>query len=163
MRIYILHGQGYSFSLGFNSLADQLEVKGHKVTQHSWDANILSALWNQDTFPTLDQVAIIGHSLGANQLGYISDHLGRSIGLGIAYDPSRLSPLVHDGVQRAPNFKSLVVYSNPSAWIYGGSTYVGSNVVDLKVNAFHLGITYDQSLHQRTIKVIEAYNAKPNH
>lgn len=161
MRIFILHGQGYIFSLGFNSLAAQLKAKGHQVSQHSWDAPILSTLWSHTTFPTLDSVAIIGHSLGANQLGYISDHLGRSICLGIAYDPSRLSPLVHDGVQRAPNFKSLVVYSNPSAWIYGGSTFVGPNVVDLKVNALHLGITYDQSLHQRTIKVIEA-NAKPN-
>lgn len=152
VRTFVLLGQGGRMtSPGMVSLAQRL---GASV--NSWnDGDVLSAI-NQ----TKGKIAVIGYSLGANQLGWISKYVTRKIDLGVAYDPSWMSPLVKylDGkyAQVAPKFNRLICYRNSGAWIWGGSTYTGKNVEEHVVNAFHLGIQFNETLHQKTIAAVAA-------
>ncbi len=149
VRTFVLMGQGGRVtSPGMVSLASRLP----NATVHSWDDG--DVIPGVNTWPS--KVAIVGFSLGANALGHIGAHARREIDLGVAYDPSRLSPLVANGVQSAPQFKRLICFQNVGAWFFGGSGYLGNNVETIKVNTFHLAIQFDESLHARTISAIKA-------
>jgi hypothetical protein len=154
-RIIGLLGQGRELtSPGFVMFINSLRALG-VVSKHSWDAPIVNML-REKSQAELDRTIVVGYSLGANQLGFISKHMGdKKIALGIAYDPSWRSPLVARApngayIQLAPNFKRLMVYRNTGAWFWGGSTYAGPNVEETRVSNFHLGIQFDQSLHDRS-------------
>lgn len=149
-RIFVLMGQGGRLtSPGIVSLSSRLGQHG-AMTLHSWDdAGVIPAI-NQ----TKGTVAVVGYSLGANAIGHIGAHSDRWIDLGVAYDPSRLSPLVNNGVQYAPQFKRVLCYQNVGAWFFGGAGYAGRNVETTKVNTFHLAIQFDEMLHAKTIAAI---------
>jgi hypothetical protein len=147
---------GRATSPGMVSLAERLEEFG-KSSVHAWDDPMVVQLLNA-ALRSGGKAAVVGYSLGANQLGYISPLVHYRIDLGIAYDPSRFSPLVKNGVQTAPNFRKLVCYHNVGAWWFGGSRYEGPNVKTVKVNAFHLAVQFDEALHLRTIEEIKQEN-----
>jgi hypothetical protein len=158
-RIYVLSGQfGRLISAGMLSLIPRLKPYG-EVSFHGFrDNSVIEGVLRS---PKEQKIIIIGYSLGANQLGWISKWTfgEREIDLGVAYDPSRQSPLVHRSatgraVQLAPNFKRLVVYYNPSAWWLGGSTYDGSNVEEIVIREPHALVQLDQSLHRRTVEYV---------
>ena len=155
-RIFVLMGQGgHLTSAGMVSFASRLAEYG-KTSVHSWNDPAVLPLINKEK----GKVVIPGYSLGANQLGWISLHAKRTIDLGIAYDPSWLSPMVErwggKWVQRAPNFKRLIAYRNVGAWVWGGSTYIGRNVEEYEISDFHLGIQSNPDLHKITIEAIRA-------
>ena len=138
-------------------LAKRLEAYG-PTTFHDWnDTSVIPLIHNVRETKT----AVIGFSLGANQLGWIDSHILRDIDLGVAYDPSRQSPLVTpmtDGsyIQRAPHFRRLLCYHNPGTWFYGGSRYVGSHVETIHIDTAHLAVQFSEELHGRTIAAVKA-------
>ena len=140
-------------------LAKRLEPYG-QVTNHDWnDPGVVPAIGQQSKD---DPIVVIGFSLGANQLGWINDKTGRRIQLGVAYDPSRQSPLVgtsEDGrpyTQTATHYDRLLCYYNPGTWIYGGSRYVGSNVETTHIDMPHLSVQFSEALHTRTIAAVRS-------
>lgn len=154
-RIFVLMGQGgHLTSAGMAGLAGRLAELG-STSLSAWNDNAVLPAIVKSTGP----VAVIGYSLGANQLGWISQHVKRPIDLGVAYDPSWLSPMVERWggkyVQRAPNFKRLIAYRNVGAWVWGGSTYIGKNVEEYEVSDFHLGIQFNEQLHKITIEAVK--------
>jgi hypothetical protein len=152
----ILLGQGWRFtSQGMVMLGGRL---GENTFIYGWDSPevIIKILW---ALSRGHKVVVIGYSLGANQLGFISAHIKDMIDLGVAYDPSRYSPLTFedkygDHYQTAPNFKRFLCYQNTGAWFFGGSYYVGKNVELTRVFDFHLGIQFNETLHQKTIAAV---------
>ncbi len=149
MHTFVLMGQGGRLtSQGIVNLYNR--IPGSK-SLHAWnDPSVLKEIKKYK-----DKIAVVGYSLGANQLGWISLYCDKDIDLGVAYDPSRLSPLVKDGYQRAPRFKKLLCYYNAGAFLFGGSYYKGSNVELTHVHNFHLGIQFDGALHAKTLKAIQ--------
>lgn len=161
IRVFVLLGQGgYWTSQGMVALAERIRNLGDTVVStHSWnDPNDVVSTINN--LPIGQKIAVPGYSLGANQLGYISKYSVRMIDLGVAYDPSWLSPLVKmlngEYVQTAARFERLICYHNTGAWIWGGSTYTGKNVEEHNVSHTHLGIQYVEALHIKTIAAIQA-------
>jgi hypothetical protein len=149
MHTFVLMGQGGRLS-SFGMISLHSRIPGSSSI-HSWnDPRVLKLIKD---YP--GKIAVVGYSLGANQLGWISDHCGKEIELGVAYDPSRYSPLVKNGYQRAPKFKKLLCYYNEGAMFFGGSYYKGSNVELVKVNNFHLGIQFMEDLHKKTLEAIK--------
>lgn len=152
-RTFVLLGQGgYLTSPGMVSLAARLP----NASVHSWDDSSVLHEINQ----TKAKVAVVGYSLGANQLGWLSASTAKTIELGVAYDPSRLSPLVKliggKYAQTASRFNRLLCFRNVGAWVFGGSTYTGKNVEEITVNNFHLGIQFNEELHAKTIAAVNA-------
>jgi len=158
-RIFVLSGWfGRMFSPGMYALAGRLKPFGD-VSFHDWDdTQVIPMIVREPS-----KIAVIGFSLGANQLSWISDHVHHSISLGVAYDPSRQSPLVvkvQDAyIQRAPQFDRLLCYHNTGTWFYGGARYVGQNVETHEINLAHLQVQFAEGLHQITIAAVEKLNA----
>jgi predicted alpha/beta-fold hydrolase len=155
MHTYVLMGQGGRLtSPGIASLSERIrrEVPNTTVSLHTWDdPTVVSKINSLQGIKT----SIVGYSLGANQLGFISDHAAAPLSLGIAYDPSRYSPLVNAaGVQTAHNFKRLICYRNTGAWFFGGSRYIGANVEEYNVNTLHFTIQFNSALHDKTITAL---------
>ncbi len=156
-RIYVLSGWfGRTASPGMNALATSLNIYG-RTSFHGWrDPTVIRQI-NR----CMDKVVVIGFSLGANQLGWYNDHVERRIELGIAYDPSKQSPLVTrnaagEYVQHVELYDKLVCYYHPQAWHYGGSKFEGPGVVTVTVNGPHLTMQFNNALHQRTIEEVRA-------
>ena len=159
LRIFVLSGWfGQAFSPGMASLSDQLKRYG-TTSYHDWnDINVLHQINHTDN--TKHALAVIGFSLGANQLGWIDQFANRRIELGVAYDPSKQSPLVHrsgnEYFQTVHNYDRLICYYHPGAWVYGGSRYDGSHVETvLYNNTPHLLLQFASDLHARTIREVE--------
>ncbi len=155
VRIFVLSGWfGRALSPGMAFLAAALHRYG-EVTVHGWrDPTIIGQINRHK-----GKVAVIGFSLGANQLGWYNDHVERRIELGVAYDPSKQSPLVtrtKEGgfVQHVEIYDRLVCYCHPKAWVYGGSWFEGPGVDIVYVNEPHLLMQFDIGLHKRTVEEV---------
>jgi hypothetical protein len=157
VRTFVLLGQGGTFtSHGMLTLASEASKYG-PVSVHSWyDVNVISAI-NRET----GRVAVVGYSLGANQLGWIGQHITRKVDLGVAYDPSRQSPLARGGVEQIPNFDRVICYYNPGTWFFGGAKLVGPNVELVPIISTHLGLQFRSDLHDLTIAAVSKLREGP--
>lgn len=159
LRIYVLSGQfgRGPISMGMGALAERLRPYGD-VTYRLWrDLTVVDEINNLSTD---NKVAVIGYSLGANQLGWLDTHVKRRrINLGVAYDPSKQSPLVQrtpqgEYVQVVSIYDKLICYYHPKAWIFGGSKYEGPNTRNIVVTDLHLGMQFNNNLHEMTIEEV---------
>ena len=153
IRSYVFRGQyGYATSWGMDQLAKQLNKFGPTFVYNWDDVSYVIPEINKQS----GKVGVVGFSLGANDLGFINDRVKRRIELGVAYDPSRLSPLVRRTlggtyIQTVTMYDRLVCYYHPDAWMFGGSKYEGPGVVTVDINIPHLWVHCNQGLHNRTI------------
>jgi hypothetical protein len=157
VRIYLLLGQG-GLSTSSGMLALQTQLGGYGlVSVHDWnDVNVIPAI-NRET----GRVAVVGYSLGANQLGWIGQHVTRNVDLGVAYDPSRQSPLTRGGVEQIANFDRVICYYNPGTWFYGGAKLVGPNVEIVPISSTHWGVQFRSDLHNLTIAEVSKLSEQP--
>lgn len=148
LRSFVLYGQGGRLtSFGMDALAAELARLG-KVTTHEWREDLSAEVGR-----CADRVALFGYSLGANQLGWLGARFSRPVELGVAFDPSRQSPLCvrsADGswTQRAPNYVRLLCFYNPGTWLFGGSTYEGANVQVVRISMPHLSVPLSPGLRR---------------
>lgn len=147
---------GILTSAGMHVLANSLAPYG-AVTVHSWnDVGLLADI--SESLALNQTVIVIGYSLGANQLGWISRYIKKKIKLGVAIDPSKQSPLVESAeggyVQSAPMYEKLVCFYHPQAWIFGGAKYVGENVELVPITGTHLGFQFDAGIYNKIIKEV---------
>lgn len=158
MRIFVhsgWFGRG-PLSAGMAALAERLKPFG-ETTYHAWNDQTVIAEIN--SLPAANKIVVIGFSLGANELGWIDSHTQRRINLGVAYDPSKQSPLCQrnekgEYVQEVTHYDRLLCYYHPNAWIYGGSKYVGKGVETVEINLPHLAVQFSEDLHRRTIGAV---------
>ncbi len=151
VRSFIMLGQ-YGIGVGMMDLVKPLSKFG-LTTVHPWYDNSIITEINLYG----GKIAVIGYSLGANQLGFIGTHVNRIIDLGIGYDPSRKSPQAiysrGEWIELAPRYKKLICYYNPDTWFYGGAKYDAGEVVTIKT--FHFSVPRYPGLHQRTVSEVE--------
>jgi hypothetical protein len=118
LRIYVLSGWfGMGpLSSGMSALVPRLQRFG-LTTYHDWnDQQIIVAM---NRLPVTQKIVIVGFSLGANELGWIEGRIKRRINLGVAYDPSKQSPLCTrsaegEYVQTVTQYDRLICYYNPN-------------------------------------------------
>jgi len=150
MRIYVLYGQyGWATSSGMYYLAQSLAQYG-EVSIHEWDDRTVVPQARRRS----GKVVVIGFSLGANTAVAIANKLPH-VDLLIAYDPSRLSPLVDvaDGAftqHVAPSVRRAICFYNPYAWYFGGARLEGNQVELVPIINYHLAVAADQRLHEIT-------------
>lgn len=158
IRMFVLYGQGgVATSFGMNTLADRLKQFG-EVSTHNWnDVSVIPAINKHE-----GKVAVYGYSLGANQLGWIDTWAKRQIDLGVAYDPSKQSPLVRydsqkgEWVQYVHHYDRFICYYHPGAWLFGGSTFAGNNVeVEGPYRIPHLLFHQSRALHDYTVEITQ--------
>lgn len=166
--VYLLRGLADVFSLGMNTLTDELRAKGVRatVTNHAQGervTNEIIAAYKKDPAKALP-VVLIGHSLGANKTLIIASRLQRE---GI---PVRLVVLF-DATQKIPvpgNVAEVLNLHKPGAFgktVAGGKTFKGSidnrDVSDIK-GIGHVSIDKSKKLHGEVVaKVLKVLAEKP--
>lgn len=164
LHTIVLSGQGlpllpWAFSIGMLTLANRLrKLEGVAVYTFAWnDSNQLRTI---NSVPNSDRIAVVGFSLGAVQLQWISQNANRQMALGIALDPSRKSPQCrYDSnlrryVLSAPRFNRIVCYDNPKTLYFGGAMYVGANVTTIEIDMYHLAVASDPNIHTQVDRMI---------
>jgi hypothetical protein len=62
-------------------------------------------------------------------------------------DPSKQSPLCQAGSHFVgKHVQSALCFYNPSALFYGGCRFIGANVKERRINAYHLSVPYNRAL-----------------
>ncbi len=154
--IRVVYGQGGKgpASAGMIRFRDQLETIGYSVADDIewWNPQLIA-----ENFDRLDGPKVmIGYSLGANCLTWVSNRIKKPIDLGVAYDPSNGIPVimpapleeVSSKVKRCLHYKGL--------WFgVGGASLYGRTVETTKTWTPHPWIDSDGYLHQLTIDALE--------
>jgi pimeloyl-ACP methyl ester carboxylesterase len=162
MRIYVLYGQyGWATSSGMYYLAQSLAQYG-EVSIHEWDDRTVVPQARRHS----GKVVVIGFSLGANTAVAIANKLPH-VDLLIAYDPSRLSPLVDVAggaftQHVAPTVRRAICFYNPYAWYFGGARLEGSQVELVPIINYHLAVAADQRLHEITEDAVRKVAVTPS-
>jgi hypothetical protein len=164
--VYCIRGLADVFSLGMNTLGDELRAKGVKttVTSQSYDERIsdqIEAAYKRDKAKALP-IILIGHSLGANKTLEISARLAKK---GI---PVRLVVLF-DATHKIPvptNVAEVLNLHKPGAFgvsIKGAAGYKGTienrDVSDLK-GITHINIDKSPTLHAQVVAKVLAVLAE---
>jgi alpha-beta hydrolase superfamily lysophospholipase len=157
-HVYLFRGLADVYSLGMNTLADELNARGVYATAHS----------HTDWKPIADKAAadykagkeapiiLIGHSLGADAVMEMADYLGDKavpVALAVPFDGTQSFP-VPGNVGRVINFTQRdYAYMRPGAGFRGSL----SNV-DLSADRSIDHVTIDKSprLHARVISEVLA-------
>ena len=160
MHIYILLGglyglDGWIDSSGMLGLSHQVDkLPNTTVKSLSWSnyKSIIPEI-NQLT----DKVVIIGYSGGGSRATWLANETHKQIDLLVAYDPSPKWQIKH-----LPNtVLKAVCYYNKSPWMFGlgGGKLTGPQVTTYALGEQHLGIQFNQDLHDITIAKIKELNA----
>jgi alpha-beta hydrolase superfamily lysophospholipase len=157
-HVYLFRGLADVYSLGMNTLADELNARGVYATAHS----------HTDWKPIADKAAadykagkeapiiLIGHSLGADAVMEMADYLGDkavSVALVVPFDGTQSFP-VPGNVGRVINFTQ-----RDYAYMRPGTGFRGSlSNVDLSADHSIDHVTIDKSpqLHARVISEVLA-------
>jgi len=153
--VWVIYGQGGKgpLSYGFIKFADRLRAMGYSVhDEYLWKypyaiAKVLDASGYQ-------KKAVLGYSMGANCITWISNIIKKPIDLAVAYDPSIGIPLipakiepVSDKIQRCIHYRGMVGYP-------GMAKLEGPTVETIPTYTPHLGICYSEHLHRITLGVL---------
>ncbi|HYT42826.1 MAG TPA: hypothetical protein VEP90_10790 [Methylomirabilota bacterium] len=152
-RFYVIYGQGgFITSIGMANLASRIAklYPLSKVTTHSWKypAQIVDDIKTQSVST---KIILIGYSLGANAVTWISNSLGRTIDLAVCYDPSVLSEVKNPNL----NVKRLLLYHNEDWEPIGHAIMTGPQVEKTDIFMWHLAVCYNEGLHQKTLEAIK--------
>ena len=93
---------------------------------------------------------VIGFSMGANCLTWISNIVEKPIHLGVAYDPSFVLPFMKP-LDEVSNKIEKCLHYRGSGFPVGGAMIYGPTVETVNAGRWHFGMDYDQGLHQKTM------------
>jgi hypothetical protein len=156
VRVYVIFGQGGRItSLGMVSLADRIAALGIETSTHSWGYPGI-VVQSIQQLKSMEPVAIIGYSLGANATTWISNKLSRVVDLIVAYDPSVWSNIEPAG----RNVKRLLLYHNSGINFFGKARIPGPQVETTEISMSHILVDYSEPLHQKTLEAIRIVHKK---
>lgn len=151
-RAYVLRGQGgYITSSGMDTLAGKIEKLGFVVSTHNY-GDVAEIIDSIRRLPRNEKVVLIGYSLGAHSILYVSNSLpNRRFALLVSYDPS-----IYSAYQKGPgpNVDRLLLYHNNGSSTYGHARIRGSQVETTEINESHFSVDDDQALHMKTLAAI---------
>jgi alpha-beta hydrolase superfamily lysophospholipase len=157
-HVYLFRGLADVYSLGMNTLADELNARGVDATAHShtdWKPIADKAAANYKAGKEAP-IILIGHSLGADAVMEMADYLGDKgvpVALVVPFDGTQSFP-VPGNVGRVINFTQRdYAYMRPGTGFHGSL----SNV-DLSADHSIDHVTIDKSpqLHARVISEVLA-------
>lgn len=157
-HVYLFRGLGDVFSLGMDTLADELNRRGVYATSHShtdWKAVADKAVIAYKA-RTEGPIILIGHSLGADAVMEMADYLGDKgvpVALLVPFDGTQSFP-VPGNVAHVLNFTQRdYAYMRPGPGFHGSL-----NNVDLSFDhdIDHLNIDKSPPLHARVISEVLA-------
>jgi hypothetical protein len=152
MRVYVIYGQGgFITSAGMYLLGQRIAAEWTSaiVSYHRWryPNSIINDINQQ---PETHKIVLIGYSLGANCVTWVSNGTKRKIDLAVCYDPSVLT-LVR---QPSDNVARLLLYHNNDFEPEGHAVFTGPQVETTQIRMFHLAICYSQMLHAKTLNAV---------
>lgn len=155
-RVFVMYGQGgIVTSYGMYLLSQRIQKQWPQatVTNHSWDnPGAIQALARDWEKANPNQpIILIGYSLGANCVTWVSQNLGLTVDLTVCYDPSVLSIVTNPTL----NVKRLLLYHNNDIEPEGHAVFVGPMVETTQINMFHLAICYSEMLHEKTLTAMK--------
>ncbi len=141
-------------SEGLMILARRLREKGYDVVddiRYNYADNI-AALFDADNHRAR---AVIGFSMGANCVSWISNRIKRPIDLGVAYDPSWGIPIFSPAHIEpvSSKIKRCLVYQGTGIPV-GGARLEGPTVETIKAGLWHFSMDHSEELHQRTLAAL---------
>jgi hypothetical protein len=164
MKIFIIYGQGgFATSWGMKTvLGAKLAGSGRTISYWNWNQTkpLVDAI---DAVPESEKVAVIGYSLGANDVtwvacGYpgVTNGVRRPIDLAVGYDPtvnSRITPL-DSIVKRAICFQQTGFLF--TSMFFGRAVWTGPQVEVKQFALDHLLVPLNSALHNVTIEAVNA-------
>jgi hypothetical protein len=157
-RVYLFRGLADVFSLGMNTLTDELNERGVSATVHSytdWKSIADKAAENYKAGRE-GPIILVGHSLGADAVMEMADYLGDKgvpVALVVPFDATRSFP-ASGNVARVLNLTQ-----RDYAYMRPGPGFRGSlSNVDLSTDPDigHLNIDKSPQLHARVISEVQA-------
>jgi hypothetical protein len=150
-RIYVIYGQGGLItSLGMYSLSQRIKklYPSSVVSTHEWGYpdTIVSDIRKQ---PLSVPIILIGYSLGANCVTWVSEDTLTTINLAVCYDPTRYSRIAEFG----KNVKRSILYKNDS-WFFGGANIPSAKEI-IEISTLHILVDHQEKLHTHTLEAIE--------
>jgi hypothetical protein len=164
--VYLLRGLANIFSLGMNTLGEELEKRGVDtvVTNHSHGFSIVDKLAKQyETDKSILPIILIGHSLGGNKTLSMAAKLAEKnipVRLVVIFDATRAPP-VPLNVQEVLN---LVKPGSVGVKVAGAPGYAGviENQEVSGPGIGHISIDKSKKLHAEVIeKVLAVLSEKP--
>ncbi len=157
-HVYLFRGLADVFSLGMNTLADELNKRGIYATAHShtdWKSIADKAAENYKAGKE-GPIILIGHSLGADAVMEMADYLGNKgvpVALVIPFDATQSFP-APGNVGRVVNLTQRnYAYMKPGPGFRGSLINVD---VSADPNISHTTIDKSPRLHARAISEIQA-------
>ena len=164
--IYLLRGLANIFSLGMNTLGEELKKRGVDtvVTNHSHGLTIVDKLAKQyETDKSILPIILIGHSLGGNKTLSMAEKLAEKnipVRLVVIFDATRAPP-VPLNVQEVLN---LVKPGSVGVKVAGAPGYAGviENQEVSGPGIGHISIDKSKTLHAEVIdKILGIFAEKP--
>lgn len=155
MRIFVLLGQGGRLtSYGMVNLANRLSSLSDWIlcTVHNWQD--VQEVADKAKQTTDSKILLIGYSLGANSCTQIAAALPkRRFRLLVSYDASILQA---GGIKPiGENVDKAICYRSTNYLLpWGHGQLIGKNVETYETPDNHLGVCWDNSLHEITIKAV---------
>lgn len=156
-RVYLIRGLADVFSRGMDDLGAKLRQRGYAATEHNhseWEVIAATIAQRHRATGGRESAVIIGHSLGADAVVYISNRLAAMntpVALAVAYDPvTRLQ--VAGGARRFVN-----LFQSNNGWavpLSAAPSFRGRfQNVDLRglQHLNHFNIEKDAQLHNQVI------------
>jgi hypothetical protein len=160
IRIVYGHGgKGFSIAVspGLIKLRDRLAGMGYTVRDDiSWrDPDYIVADFNGAA--GFKKKVMIGHSLGANCITWVSNKPVAPIDLAVAYDPSWGVPVLMPApIERVSHRIKRCLHYRGLAFPVGGAQLSGPTVETIETWIPHLWITDSEWLHGKTFDALTA-------
>jgi len=125
-HVYLMRGLFGIFSLGMDDLAGKLNQHGYRSDLYGWDSweQVAALIVERHERGHRGPIVVIGHSLGANAVFYVSDHLHRRsipVLLGVTFDATEPGK-VPDNVTTFINFWARDGFGHP---VQASANYAG--------------------------------------
>ncbi len=163
-HVYLLRGLFGVFSLGMDSLAQELVERGYTAEIYNWDeaetviAQIAKRFQGGHTGP----VVVIGHSLGANAVIQVADAVQPQsipIVLGVTFDATDPGP-VPDNIAVFINFWAKDGFGKPVEATPGYTGQLENFDLSGDPNISHTSIDTLDKFHQFVITTLESMTRK---
>ncbi|WAC26304.1 alpha/beta hydrolase [Ancylobacter sp. SL191] len=158
-HVYLLRGLFGVFSLGMDSLAQELLEKGYTSQIYGWDEaqKVIDLIKTRSQAGHTGPVVIIGHSLGANAVIDIATTIQANsipVDLGVTFDATDPGP-VPNNVAVFINFWAQDGFGKPVSAVPGYTGQLENFDLSGQPNISHTSIDTMDKFHQFVISTLE--------
>lgn len=163
-HVYLLRGLFGVFSLGMDSLAQELTEQGYTSQIYGWDEaqKVIDLITRRAAEGHTGPVVVIGHSLGANAVIDIATAVQASaitVDLGVTFDATDPGP-VPNNVPVFINFWAKDGFGKPVSAVPGYTGQLENFDLSGDPNVSHTSIDTMDKFHQFVIATLEGMTAK---